>query len=472
MKGNVFQCHGESANKQQFLKTVGVLEEHINKTFEYPQDVASVCKTFEVVKLTVPANLDAAVYSTDMAQRMIWETTMKTYMKRTDKMEGNLRGIYAIVWGQSSPLMQSKLESLDDYAKKSTACDCVWLLKEIQAITHRFEGTRMIYISLDDAWESYYTYRQGAQQSTHEYMKEFQAIVQVLEHYGAAIGADGPYLDSAKEKLKTTLLKAVSDKEILEKAMAAAKLKSIATGFMKRADKRRYGALWSDLENQFTRGQDHYPDDLTAAYHMLLNYQPAPVPQQQRRRDDDETSGLSFLQNGSPVPGTDGEIHNDIKCYNCNKQGHYASSCPDTAAAGVQMLQLGESTHNDPDDDAYESAFTFLNLESNAYTFAQASNLIPSSLILLDSQSTVSVFKNHTLLTNIRPSPRPLRMHTNGGTQLSTQMGHVRNLATCGTTPTHSQISFPWPKCARCAASPWTPLWNPRSRSTAATVPL
>jgi hypothetical protein len=33
MKRNVFQCHGKSTNKQQFLKTVGVLDEHINKTF-------------------------------------------------------------------------------------------------------------------------------------------------------------------------------------------------------------------------------------------------------------------------------------------------------------------------------------------------------------------------------------------------------------------------------------------------------
>ena len=49
MKGNVFQCHGESLIRQQFLKTVGVLEEHINKTFTYPEDVASVCKKFEIV---------------------------------------------------------------------------------------------------------------------------------------------------------------------------------------------------------------------------------------------------------------------------------------------------------------------------------------------------------------------------------------------------------------------------------------
>jgi hypothetical protein len=71
MKGNVFQCHSESTSKQQFLKTVGVLEEHINKTFDYPQDVASVCKSFAVVPLTMPDNLDKATYDTDMGRRMI-----------------------------------------------------------------------------------------------------------------------------------------------------------------------------------------------------------------------------------------------------------------------------------------------------------------------------------------------------------------------------------------------------------------
>jgi hypothetical protein len=93
MKNNVFQCHGENNSTQQFMKTVGVLEEHINKTFDYPQDVASVCKTFTLTTLNIPANLEKTVYETDMAKRMIWDTNMKTYMKRVDKMESNLREI-------------------------------------------------------------------------------------------------------------------------------------------------------------------------------------------------------------------------------------------------------------------------------------------------------------------------------------------------------------------------------------------
>jgi hypothetical protein len=66
MKGNVFQCHGENTDKQQFLKTEGVLEEHINKTFTYPQDVALVCKSFEIVALVQPTNLTKEEYEGDI----------------------------------------------------------------------------------------------------------------------------------------------------------------------------------------------------------------------------------------------------------------------------------------------------------------------------------------------------------------------------------------------------------------------
>jgi hypothetical protein len=47
--------------------------------------------------------------------------------------------------------------------------------------------------------------------------------------------------------------------------------------------------------------------------------------------------------------------------------------------------------------------------------------------MLLDSQSACSVFKDSKLLTNIRRSPRTLRVCTNGGTQTSTKIGAVTN---------------------------------------------
>jgi hypothetical protein len=430
MKGNVFQCHGENINKQQFLKTAGVLEELINKTFEYPQDVASICKTFSIVALVQPDNLTTEEYTKDMGNKMIWETKMKTYTKRMDMLKSNQRGIYAIVWGQCSPMMQSKLEPLDDYKSKSNGCDCIWILKEIRGITHRFEGTPNIFISLGDAWSNYYGYKQSNDQTLHEYLKDFQSLVQVLEHYGAVMGTVGPYIDSVKEAVKALAPAGISATDLLTRAVAAAKQKSIAIAFLKRADRRRYGGLWSELGNNYSRGQDHYPTDLTNAYNLLLNYQAPTQPRQGRREQpstDEGISGVTFQQNAAPVQGNYGVTHAQIKCFTCNDYGQYASTCPNAAPKKVQILQTADTAG--PTD--YHSEFSFVHIASGAFMFVQAGNrqtdIIPPTWILLSSQLTVSVFKNRSLLTNIRPSSTTRRVHTNGGTQVSCQMGTIRN---------------------------------------------
>jgi hypothetical protein len=124
-----------------------------------------------------------------------------------------------------------------------------------------------------------------------------------------------------------------------------------------------------------------------------------------------------------PTPGTNNITHEHVKCYNCHLYGHYSSNCPTAAQEEVQMLQT-TTTH------AEQDVTEPLNSES-AFSLAQAAtghNIIPNDWILLDSQSTVSVFNNRALLTDIWKSYTILRVHTNGGTQISTKMGHVRKL--------------------------------------------
>ena len=56
MKGNVFQCYGESPDKQQFTKTIEALEGYINKNMDFHKDVASICKKMELTDIREPGD--------------------------------------------------------------------------------------------------------------------------------------------------------------------------------------------------------------------------------------------------------------------------------------------------------------------------------------------------------------------------------------------------------------------------------
>ncbi len=94
-----------------------------------------------------------------------------------------------------------------------------------------------------------------------------------------------------------------------------------------------------------------------------------------------------------------------MTCHECNEKGHYASQCPNRSAAA-----------------------TGTTLVQHDFSLAQGSAPIDPQCILLDSQSTVSVFRNPRMLSNIRPSGHVLRVLTNGGSQDSQLIGDLPNL--------------------------------------------
>jgi hypothetical protein len=149
--------------------------------------------------------------------------------------------------------------------------------------------------------------------------------------------------------------------------MVLARDRTLGMALIRGADPQRYGTLIIDLANQHAMGIDNYPHDLTAAYALLVNY----------KTED----GIMFAQT-AVVPGTNGITHPDIKCYECHSMGHYACNCP---GVGVSLAQ--------------HSRYVGL----------------PKSWILLDTQSTISVFNNPSIISDIQPSAHTLRVQTNGG---------------------------------------------------------
>jgi len=146
---------------------------------------------------------------------------------------------------------------------------------------------------------------------------------------------------------------------------------------------------------------------------------------------------MTIIQAGEIIAGFDGITRDTVLSFLCQNKGHYADQCPNGANAAtsdaVQLLQADQHTTNTRvTDDACPS------IELSEFTFTQLTehyDLIPSSWVLLDSQSTVLVFKNPSFLSNILRSNNQLKVYTNGGTQLLSLIGDIKNFGTVWYNP-------------------------------------
>ena len=183
---------------------------------------------------------------------------------------------------------------------------------------------------------------------------------------------------------------------------AIARDRTIAIAYIRGADTSRYGTLIRELGNRYARGKDEYPSDLNDAYSALVDYSmPTNTGGSRGWKNGGastaaapEASVMTFAQQ-TVVPDTDGNTFATVTCFRCSSMGHYADRCP---------ADLTVST----------ASTTGTTLLQHAYMLAQSkASGIDHEWILLDSQSTISVFKNRDMLTNVRCSPHVLRAITN-----------------------------------------------------------
>ena len=199
--------------------------------------------------------------------------------------------------------------------------------------------------------------------------------------------------------------------------------------FLLGCDRSRYGKLIEDLENDYLQGRNNYPTTVVAAYNLLTNWK-----QENRAGWRPPTAdGVAFTNadDGKKAP-----IKRNVTCHKCGVKGHYATDCPELAAeraAGVSATQTGTTllmagiAEGEFDDDN-KTSFTFVN--HGVTCQVGTDGRVPKSWILLDNQSTVDVFYNADLLTNIRAGTGSMTIHCNAGVTTTDLIGELSGYGT------------------------------------------
>jgi hypothetical protein len=241
---------------------------------------------------------------------------------------------------------------------------------------------------------------------------------------------------------------------------------------MLRQSGKSHQMLRNDLQNDFTTGDNRYPKTRQQTLHLLDKYS---KPTQQTGV---QSEGTAFAQRTGKGTGRtnkkggkgnadqegdyDKEYWKDKKCYNCQKNGHPASHCPDgkedndedksktssaesvkkltkdlksmkkkmnTLNAQLDRLHGDDSDMSDSEDEVeetshFQAAFQFVQSEAHfcptienmfKQRDARPQDLDLREVILLDNESTTDLFCNRRLAGDIRRSDDRMKLFSNGG---------------------------------------------------------
>ena len=205
--------------------------------------------------------------------KVIWKNRLTEYVKRELVLAENVKTMYSFIWGQYTDVMRQKIASHSDYETTEDVTDAIGLLKTIKSIMFNFQGQIYCPQALRDAKRRFYNLSQNRHMTCQAYLEN---SVEVIKHCGGDLGIDHGLIDATFATAIPTVARDTAAPQTLKAAQKYVREQYLACAFLLGSDRKWYGKLLENLENECTQKTDKWPKTITDAYSLLLNWKQDP----------------------------------------------------------------------------------------------------------------------------------------------------------------------------------------------------
>ena len=366
-----------------------------------------------------------------------WDTAWKQYQKELNDRKSNQGLVYGIVLGQCTRAMRDELDTHSRWKTINANSDVIGLLKLIQASSNVKVNKGEFSHQRIEAEMSLLTFKQK-HLSQDDYHRAFRDKLDLYEQLAGPIANESTRID---QYLKTVMkipagMTGATSSEIVT-AKTNCRESYLATLFLLNADPARHGQMVTKMKNDYVMHGSPYPATLADALLQMKRYEPERVNGADKV---DKTGGSgsahpNFLQHNSDGKGQGKKTWNNKKgsdsstSSNTTDTGSHTTDADSisTITKGSQQTTARSDKPSSTSDDAYPSSYSGLPpvTQHSLYQVNREIDGIPDTWIILDSASSIDMFVNQDLLTDIQTSTQPITILSNAGRVTIDKFGYM-----------------------------------------------